>query len=1799
MANTTLRLPDRIPVTGHALVPAFPGLTFNEPVGLATPPGETNRLFIVERGGIIHVITNLAQPTKTVFLDLSSPPPPGSLESGLLGLAFHPGFVSNRWFFVFQSKYASTPGAPNRLHNVLTRFEVSSGNPHLAQTNSAVTFMAQVDDSDQHNAGDIRFGPDGYLYIPIGERTSRDLAWPDQTPVDRDLQGAILRIDVDKLPGNPPPNPHPASTTHYAIPADNPFLGITQHHGLAVSPSEVRTEIYAMGLRNPWRITFDEATGELYAGDVGEALQEEVNLVVRGGDYGWPYVQGTHLSGYSLPPAFNPIAPLHAYEHGWTGTNGDCVIGGVVYHGTAIPELQGRYLFGDFRSGNLWSLQRQGATSVVERLGGTTIGLTAFGNDPRDGEVLATHLFEGILRLVRVPANEATNLPPTLADAGVFADLTTLTPHAGIVPYEITVPFWSDHAIKSRWFSLPATNLTIGFHPTGYWTFPTGAVWIKHFEMEMTNGVPSSARRLETRVLVSAEDGYYGLTYRWGSSTTNAWLVSEEGEDEHLIIRDANGAILREQDWRYPSRAECMNCHTKWGGYALGFNTGQLHRDGRPGVSATNQIMALSAAGYLTPPPLPAELSAWAAATNEAAPLEFRVRSYLQANCSSCHAPGAHSLAFWDARVSTPLAQSGIISGIGAVIEPGNVAGSRLHQRLRGAPRIMPPIGTAVFNTNGQNLVANWITNLPSAPWSYQSIGDFVYEGGSTLSNNVHRVGGAGLTLQGTNDTFQFMHRPFDQPAAHFIARLVSQNSDNGEARAGLMVREGTDATNRFLMASVQPDGTAALLRRTAPGAAAVSEGIQTTTLPLWLRVARLGNAFNASQSNDGTNWSSLGDTTWTITNALKAGFAVNSGSRQTFNNAVFDQASYLALSLTSSVPPVLPQPAMIPLQAQVESSGRALLRVEFYDGAEKIGEATTEPYSMTVSNAWSGAHDFTALAVDEAGTAIASQPIHLMVQPRPSAAVNPRVQTNYAGNWPGHYGSLGYAIPNLARDHSPAVDFSLLGASSITWEDFTRDPRALLRPGSGNGIASAWTALTTFTVSIQLRDGELRRVSLYCLDWDTANQRVQRVECLDPVSGAVLASHTLSNFSGGAYLVLTLRGNVNLRFTALAGPGATLSGLFFDDAINAPPVVTLVTPEEGSIVELPSGVNLSSAAADSDGTIALLEYYLDGQWVGATPAGFFSMTATNLREGLHTVFARAFDSLGDYSDSDLVVFEAVLPRARAAFVREDATTRGNWLGRYGTEGFLLPPYTNWWPQAFPYATAGTHTYLGFGGEEDFLALPGQTLRIYPLLLGISGITYDLKISDGRPRTVSLYFFDYSNYPVEVIFTEAAGGRVLDSRTVTNGMGGRYLQWSVQGDVQFQIVNILPGAPWPRLGGLFLDPFTNAAPALSLVQPASFLEVTTPATVLLAASADSPDGLRRVEFHSAAKKLGEALEPPYEFLWEFPAAGDHQIFARAISAAGAASDSLSATVRVHYAAVPKVRFVQSDAETGGDWKGIYGRDGYWLPSASIFQYSNLPPTISLVNTQAWTDYGDVGLLRELVRPDSTGRILSFWRDTNTWQFTVRFTDGRAHRISLYNFGPGWTNPLAVVLGPPGSEAALDARQAPNQNIGTYLTWDVQGEVAFTFPATNVNAFVNALFLDPVPNTFDTWQWLHFPPADLLNPAISGATANPDSDPYDNWTEFLLGRNPSAPDAPSPLWLARGTDGTTLHVLVSKAAGPGEVSVEYSSDLVSWTNTSPAHLIGERSRGDQIEQRYQVPPFNQSPLFFRLKLQPAH
>ncbi len=737
---SSLRLPLTAAPQGYTTARVYPNLSFTQPVALVTPPGETRRLFVVEKTGRIWVIPDVtaATPTRSLFLDLTARITGATSlgdERGLLALAFHPDFATNGQFYLWYT-LTTTTSAGTGLHDRLALFRVSATDANLADAASEQPLITQRDEASNHNGGQLAFGPDGYLYLSIGDEGGANDQFANAHRIDRDFFAAILRLDVDRRAGSLAPNPHPAvHAGTYAVPPDNPWVGATTFNGLAVTPSAVRTEFWATGLRNPWRFAFDPATARLWCADVGQDSREEINLIVRGGNYGWPYREASVTGPRANPPAAAVfLPPVWEYPR----TQGLSITGGFVYRGNRHADLVGRYLFADYLSGRIWALTPDAANPAspvaadrVQQIAQDN-SIVSFGLDPATGDILlADHAEGAIKRLVPDSATGGLALPATLSATGAFTNLATLTPAPGLVAYEPNVSFWSDHATKRRWFALTDATARIGFSPTANWSFPSGAIWVKHFDLALTRGDPATARRLETRFLVRTATGLYGATYRWNDAQTDATLVPEAGADATFTITE-NGTT-RPQTWHFPGRADCLTCHIDAGGLALSFNTRQLNRPHTfPGGTA-NQLTALALAGYLdattsAAPPAPATLPALASAGDLSAPLEARARSYLDANCSACHQPGGPALGTLDARARTPLSLAGLVHGplldsagdpSHRVIVPGDPARSQLLARISTpGTRRMPPLATNERDLAGEALLTQWIAALaaPRAP---------------------------------------------------------------------------------------------------------------------------------------------------------------------------------------------------------------------------------------------------------------------------------------------------------------------------------------------------------------------------------------------------------------------------------------------------------------------------------------------------------------------------------------------------------------------------------------------------------------------------------------------------------------------------------------------------------------------------------------------------------------------------------------------------------------------------------------------------------------------------------------------------------------------------------------------------------------------------------------------------------------------------------------------------------------------------------------------------------------------------
>jgi uncharacterized repeat protein (TIGR03806 family) len=686
--NATCLAPDRPvpPVVSAQLVRAFPALSLSNPVLALQAPGDDLRWFIVEQAGSVRVFDNLATvAVSSPFLDISSRVSSGG-ETGLLGMAFDPAFASNGRVFLHYTRVSG------QLQSVLAAFTSPDRGATLDPASEQILLTVDQPFSN-HNGGHLAFAPDGMLYMSLGDGGSSGDPL-NNAQNTRNLLGKILRLDV-------------STGTDYTIPAGNRFAGNTRcttGAGTADCP-----EIFAFGLRNPWRFSFDSATGALWAGDVGQGNWEEIDRILNGGNYGWRIREGQHC--------FNPASGCPTLAGGDSliepqveyGRNlGASVTGGYVYRGSGITALRGRYVFGDFVSGRVFAYTPD--TGVPpDQLLDSSLSISSFAED-HDGELYVVDYGGGLYRIDASVAGGSSTIPERLSETGCVNPANPASPASGLIPFRLNTPLWSDGAAKARWMALP-DGQNVSVEADGDWQFPRGTVLVKNFLL--------GDQLVETRLLMHHPDGVWaGYTYEWNDAGTDATRVVG-GKRRRF------GA----QDWIYPSETECLRCHTEAAGRSLGPETAQLNGDFTyPQTGRTaNQLATLDAIGVLQPPlgGAPASLPAYSDPMGTTGSIADRARALLHSNCSGCHRPGGPTGSSMDLRYATALAATNACDvrpargdlGIAdaRLIAPGDPARSVLLARDgRRDAAGMPPLGSLVVNQAGLSLLRDWIAGLTS-----------------------------------------------------------------------------------------------------------------------------------------------------------------------------------------------------------------------------------------------------------------------------------------------------------------------------------------------------------------------------------------------------------------------------------------------------------------------------------------------------------------------------------------------------------------------------------------------------------------------------------------------------------------------------------------------------------------------------------------------------------------------------------------------------------------------------------------------------------------------------------------------------------------------------------------------------------------------------------------------------------------------------------------------------------------------------------------------------------------------------
>ncbi|MDA1053803.1 MAG: PQQ-dependent sugar dehydrogenase [Planctomycetota bacterium] len=667
------------PPAPYQITPAYPRVSFKNPTCIEEIPA-ANRLLVTEFGGkIFSVVKDPDVQQADLVIDLAESAA-GSVR--VFDADFHPKFVENRQVFVCYVH----PGAGGQTR--VSRFTMSKASPPKIVPASEQVIITWP--TGGHNGGCLEFGKDGYLYISTGDGSGPNP--PDGLTTGQDvsdLLGAVLRIDVDRIAGN----------RAYVIPADNPFVDL----------DGARPEIWAYGLRNPWKIGVDSETGEVFAADNGWETWEMVHRIVRGGNCGWPVMEARAVLRSEVKVGPTPIIPpIKDHSH----NEANSVIGGPVYRGRKLPDLIGSFIYGDYITGTIWAVRFEGDDTYSHRtLVDTDQRITSFTEGSQGELYVLDYDYTGQIYEL-LPAglpDTSAEFPRRLSETGLFKSLENLSPAPGVLPYTVRVPRWMDGAVGQRWIAVPGdarVTLASGDQQARY---PDGTVLAKQVNLASDN--PEKPIRLETQILHYEGGTWRPYSYVWNEEGTDATLADSIGADRPLQVTGGTGAI-QERTWHVSATNECKLCHNAGSRFVLGFVPNQLE----------DQLSALAAHKTVSGMPEVPEALRLVDPHDESQNLDDRARSYLHANCGMCHHPGGNAIVSFYLNRDLPFEKLNTNKGTGIgtfgmrnakLIVSGDPYRSVVMYRMSklGYAR-MPYIGSQVVDSAGIALVSDWIRSL-------------------------------------------------------------------------------------------------------------------------------------------------------------------------------------------------------------------------------------------------------------------------------------------------------------------------------------------------------------------------------------------------------------------------------------------------------------------------------------------------------------------------------------------------------------------------------------------------------------------------------------------------------------------------------------------------------------------------------------------------------------------------------------------------------------------------------------------------------------------------------------------------------------------------------------------------------------------------------------------------------------------------------------------------------------------------------------------------------------------------------
>ena len=1532
-------MPAQPPVLGTnwSTVIAFPNLTFLNPLGLLPLPG-TTKLVVWEREGRVYSFENnpaTAVATKTLILDIHNQCQ-GWDDEGLLGMAFHPSFATNHYVYLWYNWV--TPGTvigdPNTrppngtsTHQRLARYTFNTTTGVLE---NEYVVLDQIDHNTWHNGGGMFFHPvNGFLYLTNGNDAN---GANDQT-ISGGLFGGLLRIDVDKRGGAISHAPTVRATEEvgpnwpnaYYIPNDNPFVGV----------SGAREEFFGIGLRSPHRATVDAATNRIFIGDVGEGAREEVDVIEpndpAGLNFQWHTIEGY---GGDLTPPYLGVnkRPMIDYAH---GTDGNAVIGGYVYRGSALPELIGKYLFADNITNKIWYLDEttHTATTPASKVlmavmpkgtgpnsGSDYTGISSWGYDAA-GELYLCQLSSlggYIYKLQRGGPAQGAPLPATLSATGVFSNTAALTPGAKIIPYALNQPFWSDGAIKSRWASVPNTA-NIGFTATGEWTWPEGSVLVKHFDLPVDDTNPAIRKRLETRLIVKTATNVYGVSYKWRADNSDADLM-EGGITENIPVAIAPVGTLTSADIGAPalagSTARTGDVVTMTAGGTDIWNNADQFRfayQQRTGdfdiwvrLESLTQADLYSKAGLMARESLAAgsrhvfacAFSSNAARNNNNGGYEWQHRDTTDGASAAIYPAVPQPQVNYPNTWVRLQRQGNVFIGYSSV---DGVLWSEFARQTSALPATVYFGLAATAHTAAATTTAKFdLQSTRPQPWYYPSRADCI------TCHNANAGGVLGPKTRQLNGNLLYPNAVTDNQLRSWLHIGLFNNAPLESAIPtfdALAALADTSATLEKRSRSYL-DANCAQCHRPGSGVQAFWDARFDTPL------AQQGIVYGRLNDHLGDPTACVvvpQDLTRSVLHHRVS--IVGPNQMPPLAKNMIDSAGVNLLaqwigSLTPNTPPVvtLTSPPTGAVFSQTDtitlaataSDADGIARVEFYDGTTKIGEDTAAPYSFAWVGAGRGAHSIYAVAVDNVGNTGVSAMATITVQSAPIIG--------WAHDDVGNVG-----LPGDANYTAATGTFTVDGSGDDIWN--TADAfHYVYRPLTGDGTITARVVSLQNTdgwakAGVMMREtiatGSKHSLSLISVGNGAGNQFRTATDGASGVAYGpgvtapywvrlVRAGNNFSAYSSPDGLAanpvwtlistqaITMNSTVYAGLAITAHNNGTLNEAVFDHVTltTTGPTIALTTPAANATFYNPATVTLGATATASSGTISFVEFYVDGTFIGMDTSAPYSFVWTTPAYGTHEFTARAIDTAGRPTTSAPVRATLNIPGA------------AGFRGEYYNDAAL----TN---LVFVRLDAAINFDYGYGSPDPRIGPDTFSVRWSGSIRPRYTETYTItpETDDGVRLWINgqLLINQWvvqgpTRVPATIALVANQSYDLVMEYYENSGSASAKLYWSSASQAE----EFIPASR------VTVPPPVNAPPSVWLSAPLATSAYLSGDTIALNANATDSDGtIARVEFWADGVKLGESNAAPYLWNWSGPrGSGAHSLWATAFDNGGASSTSV-------------------------------------------------------------------------------------------------------------------------------------------------------------------------------------------------------------------------------------------------------------------------------------------------------------------